>query len=403
MANAKNIVRQTTEQEQEALHVEVFINNSNNKVTKVSDESVLRGLIRGNVKTSKKALKDITLAISTLYIDLAFGSALDEAAEAYGVAPRFAAAQSSTWVRLRGDAGTFYEAGVNTVSDNKGNVFDLEDDVTIGTKGYAYVKVRSQQSGLFTNAKAQTIINITPEPAGHIGVLNEYAAFGGRDVEDDITFRQRIKEGPDILAHGTLSYITQAFMKINSNVLRVVYDGVSDIGKVVLSILTVNGVDLTDGELDTLLEQGGQYFPLTTLRPIGTQSYGITLQNATYIPIDIDFRGELFAGADLETVVADIQQKFSKLVDFRFWESSLNSIEWEDLLLIVKNTEGIKTISDRYFTPAADIRLNPNEFPRFRGFIFRDLAGTPLLIQADTVDSIFYTNATDVNFAETVL
>lgn len=403
MANAKNIIRQVTELEQEALHVEVFINNSQGKVTKISDESVLRGLIRGNGKTSKKAIKDITLAISSLFIDLAFGDVLDGAAESLGVAPRFEATGSSTWVRLRGEPGTFYEAGVNTVSDNKGNIFDLENDVTLGVKGFDYVKARSQQSGSSTNSEAQTIINVTPEPAGNIGILNEYAAFGGRDAEDDNTFRQRIKEGPDILAHGTLSYINQAFIKINSNVLRVVYDGVSDTGKVVLSILTVNGIDLTDGELDTLLEQGAQYFPLTTLSPIGETSYGITLQNATYLPIDIDFRGELFAGADLASVIAEIQQKFSKLVDFRFWDSSLNTVEWESLLLIVKNTEGIKTISDRYFTPAADMTLNSNEFPRFRGFIFRDLSGTPLVVQSEDLDPLFYTNEIDVNFSETIL
>ena len=90
-----------------------------------------------------------------------------------------------------------------------------------------------------------------------------------------------------------------------------------------LSILTVNGVDLTDDELNTILEQSGEYFSLTELNPIGTKSYGVKLKNATYAFIDIDFRGELFSGADLATVVSDIQQKLSKLVDFRYWDSSL--------------------------------------------------------------------------------
>jgi len=403
MANTKSIVRLVSEVEMESLHVEAFINNSNNKVTKVSDHSALRGLIRGNVKTAKKALKDITLAISHLFVDLAFDTTLDAVAEELGISARFAAAQSSTWIRVRGTEGTVYAVGVNTVSDSNGNIFDLQEDLTVGEKGYGYIKVRSQQAGSSTNSEAQTIINISPEPAGHIGVLNEYAATGGRDAESDNDFRQRIKEGPDILSRGTLSYLTQAFIKVNTNVLRVVYDGVDETGKVVLSILTVNGIDLTDDELNTILEQGGQYLSLTELNPIGTQSFGIRLKNATYYYIDSDIRIELFSGADLATVIADIQQKYSKLVDFRYWDSSLNTIQWEDLLLICKNVGGVKNVSDRYFSPNADITLKNNEFPRFRGFTVRDLSGNVLLIQDDIVDPLFYTNEIDSNFSETVL
>lgn len=404
MPNAKNIIRQATANELESVHIESFINNSQGKVTKVSDHSALRGLIRGNVRTAKKALKDIVLAVSHLYPDLAFDSTLDSVAEMLGIAPRFDAAQSSTYIRIVANEGAFYEVGINTVSDNKGNIFDLESDVTIGSKGYDYVKVRSQQSGSSTNADPYTLINIAPEPSGHIAVMNEYGAKGGRDLEDDATFLQRIKEGPDILAQDTLSYLTQAFMKINSNVLRVVFDGIDQNGKVTISILTVNGIDLTNDELNTLLEQGGQYFALTELNPIGTKSYGVRLKNVTYYPIDVDMRIELFTGASFSDVVIDIQQKFSKIVDFRFWESSFNKIEWDELLSIVRNAEGIKSVADRYFTPSVDITLKANEFPRFRGFIARDLAGTVMISQGtEVVNPIFYSSDVNLNLLETVL
>jgi len=404
MPNAKNIIRQATSQELESIHIESFINNSQNKITKVSDHSALRGLIRGNVRTAKKALKDIVLAVSHLYPDLAFDSTLDSVAEMLGIAPRFNAAQSSTWVRMVANEGTFYEAGINTVSDNKGNIFDLESDLTIGVKGYDYVKVRSQQSSGSSNVDPYTIINISPEPSGHIAVINEYGAKGGRDVEDDATFLQRIKEGPDILAQDTLSYLTQAFIKINSNVLRVVFDGIDQNGKATLSILTVNGIDLNDDELNTLLEQGSQYFALTELNPIGTKSYGVKLKNVTYFPIDVDMRIELFTGVSFSDVVIDIQQKFSKLVDFRFWDSSLNKIEWDKLLSIVINVDGVKSVADRYFTPNVDITLKANEFPRFRGFIARDLFGNVMISQGtEVVNPIFYDQEISVNLSATVL
>lgn len=402
MASGRDIIRLTLENELESIHIESFINNSGGKVSKVSDQSTLRGLIRGNVKTGKKALKDIALAVSHLMPDLAFDTTLDTVAGFLGISPRFAAAQSSTWVRLRGDEGTFYQAGTNTVSDSRGNIFDLQFDVTIGEKGYDYVKVRSQQSGSVTNVNSQTIVNINPEPVGHIGVLNEYKAIGGRDIEDDDTFRQRIKEGPDILAQNTLSYLTQAFIKVNTNVLRTVFDGVSQTGKNVLSILTVNGIDLTSDELETLLEQTGQFFALSDLNPMGTQSYGVELKNATYSNVDVDFRIDLFSGADIGTVVADIQQKFSKLMDFRFFDASLDTIQIDNLLSAIKNTSGVKSCPDKYFTPSTDIQLQNNEFPMFRGFIVRDLMGTILLSQIQT-DPLFYSNSIVENLQETVL
>ncbi len=398
----QSIIRLMTEVELEALAVETFI-NSTDLVTKVTDHSAIRGIIRGNIKTSKKALKDIALAVSHLFPDTAFDVALDAVAGYLGIAPRLGAAQSSTWVRVVGDPGTIYTAGVNAVSDNKGNVFDLESSVTLGALGYDYVPVRSQQSGAFTNVDPYTIINISPEPSGHIGVLNEYASTGGRDAEDDATLLQRIKEGPDILSRGTLSYLTQAFIKTNSNVLRVIYQGTRS-GKVQLAILTVNGIDLTEDELNTLLQQGSQYFSLTELNAIGTLAYGVELLNATYYTIDCDFRISLTVGADLAAVVKEIQQKFSKAVDFRFWDSSINNpITWLTLLSIVKNTQGVASVSDNYFSPSSDIFVPRQSFPRFRGFIIRDLQGIVLINQAGTIQPIFYANQPDVPFAVSVL
>lgn len=400
---AQNIIRLTTESELETLATETFINETAGKVTKVTDHSVVRGLIRGCVRISKKVMKDVMIAVSRLFPDTASGATLDQIAEDHGIAPRFAAAQSSTFVRLVGDPGTVYQQGVHVVSDNKGNSFDLEHDVTIGPEGYDYVKVRSQQAGAFTNSGPHTIVNINPTPSGHIGVINEYAATGGRNIEDDATFLQRIKEGPDILARGTLSYLTQVFMKVNSNVLRVIYEGCDQNGKVRLAILTVNGINLTEDELQNILEQSSEYFSLTELYPIGTQGVGVILKNVEYEPIDIDVRLDLFVGADFNNVVQEIQQKLSKYVDFRFWNSSVDKIEWDDLLNIIKGVSGVRYVADAYFLPHVDISLPPHVFPRFRGFIIRDLSGNIIENSSGTLKPIFYPNAPDVSFQQTVL
>lgn len=396
------LIRQTTSEELESLAIETFI-NSVTGTTKVTDHSVVRGLIRGNVRIAKMALKDMMLAVSRLYPDLSYDTTLDEVADDHGISARFAAAQSSTYVRIIADEGTVYQQGVNTVSDSKGNIFDLDSDLTIGVKGYDYVKVRSQQAGAFTNVDPYTIVNVSPEPSGHVGVINEYGATGGRDEEDDDVFRQRIKEGPDVMARGTLAYLGQAFMRINPNVLRVIYEGTNEQGKVVLGILTVNGIDLTSDELGTLLEQGGQYLSITELAPIGTTSYGVKLKNVEYEAVDCDFRLDLFVGASFEDTVKSIQQKFNSYVDFRFWQSSVDIIYWSDLLGIVKNLNSVRYVPDAHFNPRVDIKISNSKFPRFRGFLVRDLSGSTLLNQSGTLNPIFYPSDPDASFTASVL
>jgi hypothetical protein len=397
------IIRLTTEQELEQIQTETFINNSGGLVNRVNDHSVIQGIIKGNAKIGKKALKDIALVAAHIFPDTATGTALDKVANDHGIAGRFGASQSSTFVRFIAAAGTVYQQGVHTVLDSKGNVFDLEDDLTIPAEGYGYVKVRSQESGGQTNAEAYTIVNVNPIPAGHIGVINEYRATGGRDEEQDDVFRQRIKEGPDILARGTLSYLTQAFIKINPNVLRVNFEGVSSTGKVTLSIMTQNGINLNQAELDQLLEEGGEYFNIRDLNPIGTQAYGVTLKNAEVFPIDISMRLELFSNSDLDDVAKQIQVKFSKYVDHRFWDSVKKKIEWDDLINIVKNIKKVKYVPDTYFSPQVDITVPVNKVPRFRSFQLYDLSGNILLNKIGTLSPVFYPNAVDASFTETVL
>jgi hypothetical protein len=402
--SGSKLIRITSEEELEALQVETAINTTT-KFTKVSDESAMRALIRGNVRTQKKAMKDIALSVSHLFPDSASGATLDDVADDHGISPRFAAAQSSTYIRLVGTPGTTYIAGTHTFSDNKGNVFDLTSNVTLPVMGYAYGKVRSQQSGLSTNVDPYTIVNINAAPVGHVGLINEYGATGGRDIEDDEIFRKRIKEGPDALARKTLSYLTQAFMKTNSNVLRTIYEGVDANGKVVIGILTVNGIDLTADELATILSEAGPYFALTELAQIGTTSYGVKLKNVDYYPIDVDFRIQLVAGANFDATIKDIQVKFSKYVDFRTWDSFEDKIEWDDLLSIAKtaNNGAVKQVPDTFFTPGVDIKLAPQMFPRFRGFIVRDLNGNVLSNTTGTLQPIFYPNEIDPAFVTTVI
>lgn len=398
----QQIIRLTPESELRALIAETLINNTT-KVTKIADNSVVGGIGASNARIMKKALKDVALSVSHLFPDTASGSTLDTIAGNYGIAARLGSSQSSTYIRVVGIPGAIYTAGINTITGSQGIIFDLQESKTLDNFGYAYLKIRSQQTGAVANVDPYTLNTITPIPAGHVGCINEYAATGGRDVEQDDVFRQRIKEGPDLLSRGTLSMLTQVAITINSNVLKVNFEGINSVGKCVLSILTQNGIDLTSPELATLTSGLGPYLSLIDLNAIGTQTFGIQLKNVTYYPIDVSFRCSLLNNFTIDNVVKALQIKFSKYVDFRFWDSSVDFIDAGVLLSTARAIEGFQYIPDFYFSPSVDIHVPVNKYPRFRGFVVSDLDGNLINNQTGTLTPILYPQEVVNDFVITVL
>ena len=381
---------------------ETFFNKTD-KITKVSKHSGLSGLFNATAKVSQKSLQEIARNEAHLFPDVAFGSQLDKIAEDRGIAPRFGASKSSTYVRVVGSSGTTYTAGTQVFeSPNESITFDLEETITIPDSGFAYAKVKSQTTGVGTNVDELSITEVTPEPTGHTYVVNEYKATGGRDQESDQLFRRRIKEGPNILATGTLKMLEQAFMKVNNDVLRVLNNGIDANGNVVLTVISQNGIDFSQSDLDNMLEEGEKFFALTELKPNGKNSYGTTLQNVNWFPIDISFRVQILQNYSSDDVRRNIQIRFSKYLDVRKWESG-DTVQWDDLLGLAKRTEGVKYIPDQFFTPNNDIRVPINQIPRIRGFRMLDLDGNIIEDVQGNLNPQFYPNKADFNYQETVL
>jgi len=395
-------IKPTTVEERKQIYAQTLLNKTN-KVSKISDNSVLSAHAYGVAKVSGKAEKDIVLAMSKLFPDLAHGAQLDQCADNFGVAARFAAGESSTSVLIVGAAGTQYIAGTHTWESKSGVQFTLENSVTIGSEGFTYAKVRSIDVGIKTNVEPNTITKVSPEPTGHSYTTNEYYAQFGRDTESDSLFRTRIKESNNIIATRTVSMIEQVFMKINSNVLRVFYQGIDPQGQLILAIVTQNGVDLNQNELDALLAQGDQYFSLVELRSYGRQNYGIVLRNIGWQYIDISFRVELLQNANVDDVRKNIQIAISKYMDFRYWKPGDQNVEWDELLQIVSGIQGVKYVPDQYFFPNNDVRTDPNRLPRLRGFRMLNLNGTVITDLQGAVNATFYPNVADFSLQQTVL
>lgn len=373
-----------------------------NEVTKISEGSVLNGVAYGVGKLGQKVLKDVAVVEAHLFPDSAYGVYLDKLADLRGVAPRLGATKSSTYMLLRGDAGTIYTIGTHVFSGNNGVDFNLEDNITLNAFGYAYAKVSSSTTGANTNVDGATLNKVTPVPAGHKFCVNEYASLGGTDAEDDELFRKRIKEEINLLARDTLSYLEQVLRKINASVLRCYNYGLDNNGDLNIAIAHVSGADFTVPELNQFIVLGEKYFSMNELRPSSANnSYGIKFVNVVYFPIDVSFRVDIDNTYDVDEVRKNIQIAMSKLFDYRFWDSDL--VEWVDLLNAVRNTAGVRRALDNHFSPIVDITIPKNQIPRIRGFIMLNLAGAVITNLSGTLNPVFYPAEADFSFRASVL
>lgn len=372
------------------LITEIFYDKQD-KVTKSTDNSAINAIFYGMAKIGQKALVDIANVEGQLFPEFAVGNLLDNVAERLGVSSRFSATGSSTFVRLVGAPGTVYLAATNTFINTGGIIFELSQDVTIPIDGYIYVSIRSRDVGKKTNVDPNSITRVVPEPTGHEYVINEFSAVGGIDGEDDQSFRQRIMNYPNLISETTLEKLNQIFISINNNVLRTIYQGLSVTGKNRLGVLTQDGSELTNSELDDLLDNAQKYIAITDLRKFGNNIVGVELENIVFYPIDIDFRVDIIQNYDPDLLRIDIQTKFAREVDYRFWNDG-DIVEWDNLLQIVKDTQGVRSVPDKRFFPQADIEIPVGQFPRFRSFIMRDLGGNILIDQQGNFDPIFFSN-----------
>lgn len=372
------------------LFIEMFLDKTV-KVSNVADGSVVNATAFGVAKVAQKAMKDIAIKEAQIFPDTATGAYLDKAAALYGVSPRKGALGSSTYIRVSANPGTVYDTSVTFVNKN-GIRFQVDEALTVGESGYGYVKVRSINAGYFTNVPPNSITNVSPQPQGHIECTNEYYAIGGRDSEDDETFRIRIKNNLNILSKNTIEYWTQTLSNIDDRVLKVMSAGLDEKGIYNLYVVSQNGIFFTEEELDTLLESAQGYFGISELNIEG-KVVGIGIKNIDWFYVGsergLDFRVQLQPDYDVSTVRQNIQVNLTKYLDFRFWTPG-KIVEWDDLLDIVKKTDGVKYVPDEYFFPYYDQQVPANQLPRIRGFVMRDQDGNILYDSDSNLSPLFY-------------
>ena len=382
------------------MFLEILLNKTD-KISDISDDSVLNGIAYGCAKVGQRLLVNQGIVEGHLFPDTAYGQYLDNIASIRGVSPRFGACGSTTYVRVIAEPGTSYIMGVQKFTSTSGVTFELEESKTVDENGFAYIKVKSTQVGTSTNVDPVSINKVSPKPNGHISVTNEYAATGGMDAESDALFRQRIKNSVNALSRGTIAFIEQVFMKINPRVLRVFKGGITSNGKINLIICSTNGASFSQNEFDLMISRSEEYLSLyDILREVS--GYALNLVNVDWQYVDVSFRVELDPSYDVDVVRKNIQIQMNKLFDYRFWNQG-DRIEWDDLLQVAKNTEGVRYIPDNYFYPQSDINVPSNKLPRIRGFIMYDLNGNIIESNNGLISDVYYPNSPDIDFQSSIV
>ena len=382
------------------MFLEILLNKTD-KISDISDDSVLNGIAYGCAKVGQRLLVNQGIVEGHLFPDTAYGQYLDNIASIRGVSPRFGACGSTTYVRVIAEPGTSYIMGVQKFTSTSGVTFELEESKTVDKNGFAYIKVKSTQVGTSTNVDPVSINKVSPKPNGHISVTNEYAATGGMDAESDALFRQRIKNSVNALSRGTIAFIEQVFMKINPRVLRVFKGGITSNGKINLIICSTNGASFSQNEFDLMISRSEEYLSLyDILREVS--GYALNLVNVDWQYVDVSFRVELDPSYDVDVVRKNIQIQMNKLFDYRFWNQG-DRIEWDDLLQVAKNTEGVRYIPDNYFYPQSDINVPSNKLPRIRGFIMYDLNGNIIESNNGLISDVYYPNSPNIDFQSSIV
>lgn len=377
------------------------------KITKITDDSVFNGIAYASAKIAQKGIKDNAITIASILPDQAYGELLDLSAERLGVSGRLGGSGSSTWMRIVGDPDVIFPSDTTTFTSSTGIIFVLAENFTIPSLGYGFALVRSTTTGSSTNVPAQTINKVTPLPTGVTGVINDFSAIGGRDVEQDDVFRKRIKESFNMLALSTNKKLLQVFIAINNNVLDIKNLGKSEDGRVVISVVTQNGAPLTPTELSRLSDVSQTYSSLTDSSPVNVFGSGIKVQNIEWMDVNIDFRIDLYNKTISEQTRTDLQARIVNLLDFRFWDQN-KRVEWEDILFAIKNDPNSRYVPDDYFyvysgstATRGDLIPGYNRLPRVKSFKMRDINGN-IIVSTDTMLPLYFPNIPNDAFSSVV-
>lgn len=387
--------------------LETFLQNTD-RVTKISPNGVLAGILRGSARLAQRAIKDISISYVDNNINSASGSQLDTLAGEMGYPPRLPATSSTSYLRLVGMPGTIYNVDEVSYISASGIEFRQEvDSFTIPNEGYGYISIRSVNTGSITNV-APFSISVRNAPAGHLRSFNEFSSSRGRDLETDEAYKERIKSIFNTLAFATIPRIQQILQAFDPEILRIVRLGTSTLGDIRIGIVTVNGKTYNAVELLDLEREAAPYMALSDTNANGTALNGIRFQNIEYRPIDFSIRIQKDPNVDVIDIYQDLSIRFNRHINYVTWQFGISRVDRDFLVNETIRANGVRYVESLEFTPMQDILISPDRLPRIRRIELFDLEGQRILntsassIETSTFQNYFFPNSPDPTVAQLV-
>jgi hypothetical protein len=128
----------------------------------------------------------------------------------------------------------------------------------------------------------------------------------------------------------------------------------------------------------------------------------MVLRNVDFQPLDISMRVDLQPSYNPDEVRKQIQIQLGKYLDYRYMRTG-QKIEWDNLLQIVKNVDGVRYVNDYYFYPNIDVPVDVFKLPRIRGFRLMDLNGNIIFDIQNNLNPIYFPKQADFSFITTAL
>ena len=147
------ITKITTVEELKQIFTEILLNKTD-KISDISNESVLNAIAYGCSKLGQRLLVNQAVVEAHIFPDTAHGEYLDKIAELRGISPRNGSTGSTAYLRIEGEPGSVYNKDNLTFVSSSGIQFELENDFMVDGNGWGYAKVRSKQIGSASNGSS---------------------------------------------------------------------------------------------------------------------------------------------------------------------------------------------------------------------------------------------------------
>lgn len=359
------LIKNKTIEELKTEFISSLRSNCGDKITKVLPDTVFNGLAFAISKITQKIIKSAAQIEARTFPELANNSTLDQIASENGIPVRYSASKSMVVLLFYAADTTFYASGFQ-VKNSDGIVFETKKDLTVNENEFGFVVSESLTTGSVNNVEANTLtIPVTTAPVGHVSVTNTFKAINGRDQEAYRDYQNFILNIENILSKNTEAYYDALVRNFNREIIKVYSEVViGEINSFNLYVVKNNAADLSSGELTTLKNQIVPYTPLSDNK--------FNILNVVYTDFDMIVPVRLITGYILADVLKDMQVNIQDFMNLTNWDFG-QKLQWDDLLEVCKNTEGIEEVFDSGFYPNSDIQISDGSLPRLNNFTIENV------------------------------